>query len=183
MNDRQAGTLDQLRGTLRAALPGLDAVAKDAIISALAPELRCDAAAPEAERRGINRSLNEANAYYAIRAEDLKLIEQCAPIAVALYATLTNPVSVVGGLMVLLFRYRRHRIRLDGTQALILKTLIRAGSKGLALNELCNDLQMEQVSPDIVVTTLKGLENVKKENNDFVPLVAEDAGRWYAKDL
>jgi hypothetical protein len=179
------GSISQLRPLLREAMEHLPLEAQDAVISLL-PSCLEQSEGPEdnSEHRHVNISLNEANVYYAIHNSDLNLLKEATSVAAACYALLQNPVAVVGGLVVLLFQYRRKRVKLTGEQGITLKTLRRASPPGWTAEQLLTYLPLNrELSVSDVRLILESLKAVMKTDGSETSLVREKDGYWLAVDV
>src|SRR5215813_13032168 len=177
MSTRQIGTLAELRPLLRRALEDLELDIQDIVIPQLLSELeKVNAPEQKPDYRVIEKGLFE-DAYYAIHNDDLNLLKEATTVAAACYALLPNPVSVIGGLVVLLFRYRRKRAELTGHQGIVLQTLKGAPSSGWTIVDLQQRLPLKhQLSVSEIESILTSLQSVIKTDGTKTAFVGEERG-------
>ncbi len=133
--------------------------------------------------RSIDKSLNESDTYYVVHTSDLQLLKAAVGVAVGVVPTL-NLLGALPTLVGLLYRYRRHRARIDGEQATVLLCLRAARPKGCTLAELTCALPMkEPLSEARVLEVLGSLKSMLLENGKRTDFVAESAGIWSACDV
>jgi len=171
---------DQLRMTQGNRLPD-DAL--QAFSESLAAEhLRLQ---PEPSRV-IDPSLTESGVVYPIHNADLKLMDESAAIAGALWALTSNPIAVLGKLVALLYRLRRKRGRIEGETALALLALRDAPSRGWTVAEVRDYLEQAfgvTLSEDRVRTLLLSLKDVRLSDNTRTDFADEHQGRWFTVDV
>jgi len=179
------GTLAELRPKLREVLADLEPSNQDDVITLLRDELEVvERPVKSADIRPLERGLGEADAYYAIKFEDLDLLKEAGAVAAALALGLQNPVGLVAGLVVFLFRYRKKRFKLDGAQGLVLKTLRRAPTDGWTVDELAAHLPSGlDVKGDRLAEMLAGFKTARRADGKQDALVAEKDARWWVVDL
>ena len=181
-NNRHVGTLLELRPLLQRSMTGLSPEIQDSAIALLQPHLEPVNGA--SEYRYVNRSLNEANVHYAIHNSDFELLKEATAVAAACYAFIQEPVAVVGGLVVLLFQYRRKRIKLTGERGVVLTTLKQAAQPGWSCEEVLKHLPFkDQVTVSEVQLLLESLKFVVKTDGTETALVRERDGLWLAVDV
>jgi hypothetical protein len=132
----------------------------------------------------VNRSLNEPETYYAIHNEDLKLIDESMAIAAGLWALTSNPITVLGKLLALLYRYRRKRARLTAEQGLVLLSLKQAPPRGWSEREILQYLRTQSdFQPEELRMILDSLKNVVLTDGKISDFVIEYQGCWKAIDV
>jgi hypothetical protein len=172
---------EQVDSILHKALPQVSQDSRGACTAELVREY--EKLLPERDRY-VNKSLNERDTYYAIHNDDLKLIDESAAIAAGLWALMSNPIAVIGKLLVLLYRYRRKRAKLTGEQALVLLSLKNAPAMGWTTYDLQQDLRSQRDLPlDKVWAILQSLKNVPLDNGQLSDFVAEHQNRWRVIDV
>jgi hypothetical protein len=185
MSDNEVLSRDQLQSRLDGLLESLDAESKStalALLFKLFPEVHPDNL--PSDYKAINRSLNEKHTYYAIQGEDLKIVKEASAIAAACAALLHNPIGAVGGLVTLLYQYRKRRIKLDERQSLVLLELKRAGTAGSTVDTLRYRLSRRiDLKTDEIQTTLEQLKSVRRTDNTTATLVSESEGIWRSVDV
>jgi hypothetical protein len=134
-------------------------------------------------KNAVNVDLFDSKTYYAIHDDDLKLLTEAAPVAAAVYAAFPNPASVIAGLVVFLFRYRRKRVRLDRDQAITLLALKESGKKGLTITELLPHLPLELRKEAIVKPVLQSLIAARRDDGTLAKLVEQDSDRYFGLDV
>ena len=179
------GTLARLRPYLEEALAALPAEELEAVIAELPHELETTTPPePAVPQRWLERARGEADTWYAIHNDDLKLLGEASTVAVAVLGAVQSPAGVVAGLVVLLYRYRRKRIRLDGEQGIVLRALKQAPPGGWGVEELAlhlpPGLEMGHAAIGARLETLKALT---RADGSPTALVAERDGRWWAVDV
>jgi len=158
-------------------LGGIDPALHGAVIESLRESLEQPAA------RSIDKSLNEANTYYVVHSSDLQLLKAAVGIAVGVLPS-ANPLGALPTLVGLLYRYRKHRARIDGEQAAVLLCLRAARPKGCTLGELTRALPLEKpLSEARVLEVLGSLRAMLLENGKRSDFVAESGGIWTASDV
>jgi hypothetical protein len=179
MSGLYRGTLEELRPRL---LPSLGALREDDRRDALAlirPELEpIEPTQEEAEFRSIQKDLLSQN-YYAIHDDDLKSLEHCVAVAAAMYAHIPEPISLVGGLAVFLYHYRRKRAKLTMEQGVVLKTLTYAPSGGWTIAKLLQNEPLSRLEPvPDVAAILSSLKSVVKNDGTTTAFAAQDGENW-----
>jgi hypothetical protein len=181
MSRNEVRPYEQVGSILRKAMPQFLEESRGACAAELVREY--EKLLPERDRF-VNKSLNETDTYYAIHNDDLKLIDESAAVAAGLWALMSNPIAVIGKLLVLLYRYRRKRARLTGDQALVLLSLKNAPAVGWTAYDLHQDLKSTRDLPfDKVREILQSLKNVPLDNGQLSDFVTEHQGRWRAIDV
>lgn len=175
--------VERLRERLAEVMPQLDAPSVNEVVAELAPTFAHEMPSSPEDQRAINRALNRRNTVFAVRTKDLQLLKESAVIAAAAYAAFRDPIGVLAGLVLLLFRYRQNRVRLDAEQGAILKTLKDAMPDGLSIAQLGTRLSLAHIPEDKLAEILKTLKSAVKENGEQIPLVFEQDGRWRTIDL
>lgn len=177
------GTLEELTRPLLKALSGLPPAVADATLDLLEPLLD-PAEPPEGDTRRIDAGLKDDEiGYYAVRAGDLKLIEDAVKMVGALIALPSKWPVLVAALIATLFRYRRRRIWLTARQGIVLIALRDGGPLTIA--------QLVEAAPDsarldtaAVGEILTALETVSRADGATVRLAQkDDAERWRSLDV
>jgi len=138
---------------------------------------------PDAERL-VEKSLTEKETYYAIRDDDLKLLDESAAVAAGLWAIFNNPVTIIGKLAVLLYRYRRKRVKLTNEQGIVLLTLKQAPAQGWNAEDVAKSLPLKSpMPPAAVLTILQDLKRVRRADGVEISFVAEVKDSWLAVDV
>ena len=181
---QHVGTLSKLRPLLRESMGDLEPVAQDAVITVLQSSLEQVKTQVDSEHRYVNKSLNETDVDYAIHNSDLALLKEATSVAAACYALLQNPVAVIGGLVVLLFQYRRKRIKLSAEQGIVLRAVKQATHPGWSCQQILSQLPLsrELTTPE-VQSILEGLKSVTKMDGSETALVRERDELWLAVDV
>jgi hypothetical protein len=184
MNGLHKGTAEELRPVLLGALRGLREDDQRHALDLIPAELdRMEPTEEEARHRKIEKDLLSKN-YYAIHDDDLNVLEQCVAVAGALYAGIPEPISVVGGLAVFLYRYRRKRAKLSPEQGIVLRTLTYAPSGGWTIAQLLGNAPLSRLKPaPDVAAVLDSLKRVVQNDGDTTAFVAEEGDRWRAVDV
>lgn len=131
----------------------------------------------------VNASLDERDVYYAIHDNDMEWFKDSVGIAAGLSAMLHLPAGAMGGLIVLLFKYLRRRVRLDAAQGVVLLAL-RKHRGGLTIDELAaSPGVVDAVPADRLGDVLRGLLTAVRADGSETALVAERDGRWRAVDV
>jgi len=184
MSTREIGTLAELRPLLRKALEDLELDVQDIVIPQLLPDLeKVDAPEQRPEYRVLEKGLFE-DAYYAIHNDDLNFLKEATTVAAACYALLPDPVSVIGGLVVILFRYRRKRAKLTGHQGIVLQTLKGAPPAGWTVADLQQRLPLKHLlSASEIKSILTSLQSIIKTDGTKTAFVGEEHGLWRVIDV
>jgi hypothetical protein len=166
-------------------MEGLAPEAQEAVVTPLQFALEMESELDsDPEHRNVNRALNETDIYYAIHNSDLNLLKEAASVAAACYALLQNPVAIIGGLVVLLFQYRRKRVRLTGEQGVVLKTLKAAVPPGWSIEQVSSLLPFNrELSALEVRFVLESLKSVTRMDGSETSLVREKDDLWLALDV
>jgi hypothetical protein len=176
-------TTDQVRAAILDALSPLPVEvrqeAADAFILSRAEELRDQFDI----KHGVYGDLFDSDTYYAVHDDDLKLLTEAAVVAAAAYAAFPNPVSVIAGLVVLVFRFRRKRIRLDSNQAVVLRAIAAQGPSGITLKDLLPSLPESLRQEGLVATIITGLTKARKDDGSSAKLLEQEHDRIYAVDI
>ena|ERR1700730_3153040 len=176
-------TIDQVRAAILDALSPLPAEvrqeAADAFILSRAEEFRDQLDI----KHGVFVDLFDSDTYYAVHNEDLKLLTEAAAVAAAAYVAFPNPVSVIAGLVVMLFRLRRKRIRLDSNQAIILRAIAAQGPSGITLKDLLPGLPESLRQEVLVATIITGLAKARKDAGSSAKLLEQEGDTIYAVDI
>lgn len=163
------------------ALSALPQTAREPAAHAIAAELRKDLDVLRDSRGAIHGDLLLSGDYFAVHDDDLKFLSEAAAVAAAAYAAFPSPASVVSGLVVLLFRYWRKRVRLTQTQALVLQAIDAQTPRGATLDELRHGLPAPAQAH--VAEALRSLMAARKEDGTEAKLVEERDGRYFALDV
>lgn len=181
---RHVGQLSELLPVLRSSMTGLPPAAQDAVVTVLEPFLERGKTKPDSEYRYINKSLNEADTYYAIHNSDLGLLQEATSVAAASYALLQDPIAVIGGLVVLLLQYRRKRIKLTAEQGLVLNVVKKAAHPGWSCEKIHTLLPVgQELTTSDVQMILDNLKSVIRTDGSETALVRERDGLWMTVDL
>lgn len=184
MSEVYRGTFEELKPKLCDSLSKLSEDDKRDALNLIRSEL--DTAEPtqeEAKYRAIDKDLLSKN-YYAISNDDLNLLEQCVAVATPIIAGIPEPISLVGGLVVFLYRYRRKRAKLTMEQGVVLKTLTHAPSGGWTINELIQNQPLSRLNPrPDIAAVLESLKSVIKSDNTTTAFVVQNGSRWRAVDV
>jgi hypothetical protein len=182
------GYFDQLRPILAAALVDLDIDDREIALSLITREL--DEVEPprnEAQHRGVNRAITERDTYYAFQVDDIKLLKEASLLTASMTGLVLlskAPVGVVGALVVLLYRYRRRRIRLSGEEGIVLLTLKRAPSGGLTVDDLACSLPLTtELDNKQLMAILGRLQDIEREDGTKAKLADQTEQRWRAVDV
>jgi hypothetical protein len=162
---------------------GIDAATQDAVRREIARFLESERSPNVRSKEWIDPSLTDPNVHYAIHDEDFGFWKESIGVAGGLYVLVPNPVSVIGGLVVFLYRYRRKRVKIDAMQALILKTLRRYGATGATRAELDTALDLRPEARGHVDPALKALENMVSADGRTTAFVRRDGNRIWAVDV
>jgi hypothetical protein len=149
-------------------------------------EAALELAAESGPYRGISRDLLRRDRFYAIQGDDLHLdlLKEAVTLSAALYAALQNPVAVLGGLVVVLYKYRRKQIPITLDQALVLTALRRAPDAGWTTGRLWHELPANShLDQAKLLEILSGLEEVRAANGKVTALTTEKNGRWWVVDV
>lgn len=136
--------------------------------------------------RAISRDLLRRDGFYAIQGDDLHLdlLKEAVTVSGALYAALQNPLVIIGGLIVLLYKYRRKMIPITPDQALVLTVLRRGPQEGWRVGRLWHELPVNNLLDQAdLLEILSGLKEVRAANGKTTELVAEKDGLWWVVDV
>lgn len=182
VSDRQVewvrGTRRELITSLADTLSSLDDPLREAGASVLFGKIAID---PEDLDRGIYKALNDEDRHFFIHSEDLQLLGSVASMAAAGVALLRDPIGSIGGLLILLYRFRRNRVKISGEQAAVLATLRESPTEGWTAQELGEQLS-GSLSSSAVEEVLEQLRTLRKDNGTLTELVTEVEGRWRVCD-
>ncbi len=134
--------------------------------------------------RGVHTDLSGKSSSYAIHNDDLGLLKESITVAAALYAALQNPVAIIGGLVFLLYTYRKKRVKLTARQAVVLQSLKKAGEPGWSAHDLSLYLPLRlAISDDEIEAILAELSNIRQEDGTLTSLTSCQSGYWRAVDV
>lgn len=187
------GSLTDLRPKFRECLSTLNYQEQDEVISLITPLLE-KTKPPIEEGETRDPSLTQKNTYYKIHYSDFNALKEAVTVASGLttliaaavtgFSLANLPFGLVGGLVVLLFEYRRKRFKLNAKQAYVLKTLRKAPMPGWSVNLLIINLPISPwLEQQEVESILNELKSIIKEDGKEDPLVAEKDGIWRAIDV
>lgn len=175
---------DAIVPTLLGALESLPAGERRAVADAVRRELG-GVPRGETSQRHIGTDLTAPGTYYyAIHDADLQALREAGAVAAGASALATKGVGILAGLVVLLWKYYRKRVRLDARQGMLLLTLRRASLPGWSAPEI-----LGQLPPDDdwtvaeVETCLAQLQAVILADGTSTALVALSGERWRAVDV
>jgi hypothetical protein len=135
-------------------------------------------------RHLMTPSLSKADEYYGIHDSDLGLLREVVVVAAAIYAALQNPVAVIGGLVVLLYKFRHKCAKLSAVEALVLSMLKKNRPKDLSVQELNEILPLKkQMTNSELTEILNGLRDVKLNDGTTTAFVNQKDGRWWSVDI
>lgn len=159
----------------------IDAAARTAIRLEIGRLLDGRAAPGAKTKEMLDRSIFDPNVRYAIHDQDLALWKESIGVAGGLYAIAPNSISLIGGVVLLLYRYRRKRVRIDVLQALILQKLRARKGDGMTRHELDAEIKPEALPQ--VENALKSLENCVSTDGKATPFVRRKGDRIWAVDV
>ena len=94
-----------------------------------------------------------------------------------------NPVAAIGGLVLVLYTYRKKRIKLNAHAALVLDEIRNVHTNGVANVELVSKFNSQDY-PDMNLHEVIGeLVNARRTDGVKAPLIEEVDGRLYALDV
>ena len=175
-------TQDPNRAAMREALAALPADVREQAVDAVADELRGELDILLNARGALHRNLLAGDSYIAIHDDDLKILPEAATVAAAAYAAFPNPVSVLSGLVVLVFRYLRKQVRLTLLQGLALKAIDEHTPAGATLAEIEQSVPAEFAGVPLKAA-LDELQRLRKEDGTEAKLIEQKGDRYYALDV
>lgn len=140
----------------------------------------------------LSPGLIDRKHYYAIHNKDLDLLAASAGVVASLPDLTTNPLPAIAGLLLLLYRYRRNRAKLNAIQGLILMALRKAGPNGLTTKGILVAVNRSlgwrtkrglKLNSEIVQAGLMALKSVLLTNGQRTSFVSMRSGRWFADDV
>lgn len=137
------------------------------------------ARAPVADVRQLARDITNPENWYAVHDSEIDLLKES--VAVVLAALGGKGLGAIGSLVVLLFKYRKRRIRLQADQGIVLRELKRVGELGSSVESLAARL------PDMPLAVLEGtlqqLTSINRTDGTSTALAACKGGHWVALDV
>lgn len=152
----------------------ISTAARNACVAALVDEL-C-ARSPSVDR-AVSRDLL-SDAYYAIRNDDLAVATELMMLAAAVVPALQP--AALAQLVVLLFRYRRKRVRLTASQGRLLLEMKTDATKAWTSSVLATRLD---ATPDTIEALLVELTACRTETGLDSPCVRHENGSWKLIDV
>lgn len=134
-------------------------------------------------RKLVENDLFDGSIRYAIHDEDLNFWRESIATAAGLYVTVPNPVSIIGGLVIFLYRLRRKRVKITALQALILRHLKSSGATGMTLSELKKKIPILPGSKEQIEPALEGLKHSVSADGKETQFVRQSEGRIWALDV
>jgi hypothetical protein len=181
--------LDPVREAILTALAGtFDDTTRMWITDEIARDQLKEAAALAGGKDLVLSDLINRNRFYAIHNEDIEFLKESVATAAAIYTGLPNPVAVIGGLVLLLYRFRKKSIQLTGREALVLNLIAHAGRDGVNRDALQRTLsQMGNAecmrASRSLDAILKRLQNARRRDNTAAPLIEEKDAKLYSLDV
>jgi hypothetical protein len=184
----QFGYFEQLRPILADALADLAPDDREIALSLITKELD-EVAAPheQAKHRGVHQAITERDTYYAFQVDDIKLLKDASLLTASVTGLVLlskAPVGIIGTLVVLLYRYRRRRIRLSGEEGIVLLTLKRGPRGGSTIEDLVRSLPLTtELDTERLTAILGRLQDVEREDGTKTKLADHTEQRWRAVDV
>lgn len=147
---------------------------------------------PSGIRKLVERGIPDRKVYYAIHNEDLDLLSRSVEALTGLPEVLNSPLPVLGSLVMLLYKYRKNRVKLDARQAMILYALKEAKAEGLKLKTLVTNVRRlltARTKSSLIVNSatvradLATLQSFRLDNGTKTRFVDQNKGCWYAIDV
>lgn len=183
MDKRREGSFDMLQPLFATALAALDPSSREDALQLLRAELTpANAPSTDADTRSLSRALF-SDRWYAIHDSELQLLQGAGGAAAAAILALGKPITAAGALVILLYKYRRHRVELTGEQGLVLRELRRAGPHGLRFEQLRYKADVAHLGGPEIEAILKTLLSVPKTNGQITNLVTLHNDIWRAADV
>lgn len=138
---------------------------------------------PSETHRGVFRELHNREQYYAVRDEEFNVWQKMMELIVGAVAEehfLKQGIITLGYLLLCYCQFRKSKIPLDSWQAIPLMALSKAKPKGIQLDTLAEQANME---PEAVREALEALRDIRRPNGERKDLVEEYNGYWYALDV
>ena len=161
----------------------LPAEARTLVAAQIVMEQQREFAGADRDFRLVVGDLIEQDKFYAIHNDDLKLLNECAVVAGALYAGLANPLAVIGGLVLMLYRFRKMRIAITAQEALALDRVSAAGPQGIDEDVLIEFLGHDLGGKANVPRILKALTGARRSDGTAAALIELADGKYYAVDV
>ncbi len=136
---------------------------------------------PLAGAESLNVSLNEPGVYYAVHEGDLELLKECMAAGLGFAAVISAPWGAIAGLVMLMFKYRKKRVRLDADQAAVLRALIDGGEQEVA--KLAQRPELARLGAEKIAALLAELHDAVRHDGTSTELAAERNGKWRAVDV
>ena len=186
MNDNTVREVasDRLGDALGSALDGLSNSDREIVLDLLKSSedslQRIETPSSPATTRRLERPLF-GEAWYAIHDSDLSLLKEV--VSTVLMVASGKHWESIESLIVLLFRYRKKRMRLNEHQGLVLRELIRAKGSGRSLEELERALGPASLTASHIHSVLDELQAIRKTDGTATALVRQQENRWYSVDV
>lgn len=134
-------------------------------------------------REAMFRDILNKDRVYAIHDDDLEILGQCAAVAAAIYVGLPNPVTLIGGLVLCLYKFRKKRIELTAYEALVLDHIRKCGTEGTRLDKLIANFSANEYPSLNVNEVLHNLSNARRKDGTKAPLIEDQDDRLIALDV
>jgi len=181
--------IDPVRKAVLAAVADLpDAETRARIADEIVRDQRKEARALAGGKDLVLSDLLKEDRFYAIHNDDVEILKESVAVAAAICSGLPNPVAIVGGLVLLLYRIRKKSIPLTGPEALVLKLIAESGRNGSSRDGLRRSLSdMRSVAcvraGKNLDTIIKRLQNARRRDNTVSPLIEERDAKLYSLDV
>lgn len=136
-----------------------------------------------AERGPIVASPLDKDKYYVVPGEDIGFAETAIEVTVGLLALPTNPIPLISSIALLLYRFYRKSIELNGKQALITMTLMAAPKEGWTVADIIRRLPLEPLLDAVAVEQILHELKDMRRRGEAAPVVREFQGRWWTNEV
>jgi hypothetical protein len=137
----------------------------------------------DGNRQLLDVPLTRGAPVYAIHDSELAVWKEAVAAASGLALMVPNPVALIGGVVLALYRYYRKRVAVTAGQVLILRELRRFGSKGATELELFNAIGVVAEARPPLREELRALEIAVAVDGTEAKFIRRVGDRIWAVDV